>query len=84
MSELLQWSAAIIVLAAFALSQRGIWRVTSYPYLSLNFVGGAGLPAAAALSHQWDSCCWRASGPSSRGGAYRPACAASRPRVPTA
>jgi hypothetical protein len=53
MSELLQWSAAIVVLAAFALSQRGIWAVTSYSYLSLNFVGGAGLSAAAALSHQW-------------------------------
>jgi hypothetical protein len=52
-SELLQWSAAIVVLAAFALSQRGTWRVTSYPYLSLNLVGGAGLSAAAALSHQW-------------------------------
>ena len=53
MSEPLQWSAAIVVLAAFALSGRGIWRVTSYPYLSLNFVGGAGLSAAAAHSHQW-------------------------------
>jgi hypothetical protein len=30
MSELLQWSAAIVVLAAFALSQPGIWPVTSH------------------------------------------------------
>ena len=53
MSEILQWSAAIVVLVAFALSQRGSWPVTSYHYLGLNFVGGAGLSAAAALSHQW-------------------------------
>jgi hypothetical protein len=53
MSEALQWSAAIVVLVAFALSQRGVWSVTSYRYLVLNFIGGAGLSAAAALSHQW-------------------------------
>ncbi len=53
MSEALQWSAAVVVLIAFALSQRGVWRVTSYPYLLLNFTGGIGLSAAAALSHQW-------------------------------
>jgi hypothetical protein len=53
MSELLQWTAAVVVLAAFALSQRGVWQVTSYPYLILNLIGGAGLSAAAALSHQW-------------------------------
>jgi len=44
MSEILQWTAAIVVLAAFALSQRGAWPVTSYGYLGLNLVGGAGLP----------------------------------------
>jgi hypothetical protein len=53
MSEVLQWSAAVIVLVAFACSQRGIWPVTSYRYLLLNLIGGAGLSAAAALSHQW-------------------------------
>ena len=53
MSELLQWSAAIVVLAAFALSQWGVWPVTSYRYLVMNLVGGAGLSAAAAISHQW-------------------------------
>jgi hypothetical protein len=52
-SEVLQWSAAVIVLIAFALSQRGVWRVSSYPYLLMNCVGGAGLSAAAALTHQW-------------------------------
>ena len=53
MSELLQWSSAIVVLLAFALAQRGIWSVTSYRYLLLNLIGGAGLSAAAVLSHQW-------------------------------
>jgi hypothetical protein len=31
---------------------RGVWSVRSYRYLGLNFVGGWGLSAAAALSHQ--------------------------------
>jgi hypothetical protein len=53
MSEGLQWAAAIVVLAAFALSQMGSWTVRSYRYLVCNFVGGAGLSVAAALSHQW-------------------------------
>jgi hypothetical protein len=53
MSELLQWTAAIVVLAAFALSQWRVWSVLSYRYLVCNFVGGVGLSAAAALSHQW-------------------------------
>ena len=53
MSEVLQWTAAIVVLAAFALSQWGFWSVVSYRYLWFNFVGGAGLSAAAVLSHQW-------------------------------
>jgi hypothetical protein len=53
MSEVLQWTAAIVVLAAFALSQWGVWSVLSYRYLVCNFVGGAGLSAAAVLSHQW-------------------------------
>ena len=53
MSELLQWAAAIVVLVAFGLSQWGVWSVASYRYLWFNFVGGAGLSAAAALSGQW-------------------------------
>jgi hypothetical protein len=53
MSEILQWAAAIVVLIAFGLSQWGVWSVRSYRYLWFNFVGGAGLSAAAALSHQW-------------------------------
>jgi hypothetical protein len=53
MSELLQWSAAVVVLAAFALSQKGVRHVTSYPYLVLNLIGGVGLSAAAALRHLW-------------------------------
>ena len=53
MSEALQWSAAVIVLVAYALSLKGIWSVRSYRYLGFNFVGGFGLSAAAAISHQW-------------------------------
>ena len=53
MSNVLQWTAAIVVLAAFALSQWGRWSVASYRYLVCNFVGGAGLAAAAVISHQW-------------------------------
>ncbi len=53
MSEVLQWSAAVVVLLAYALSLAGVWSVQSYRYLVLNCVGGAGLSAAAVLSHQW-------------------------------
>lgn len=53
MSEALQWSAAVIVLAAYALSLRGVWSVRSYRYLASNLIGGLGLSAAAVLSHQW-------------------------------
>lgn len=53
MSEALQWTAAIVVLVAFALSQWGVWSVLSYRYLTCNLVGGAGLSVAAALSRQW-------------------------------
>jgi hypothetical protein len=53
MSEVLQWSAAILVLAAFALSQWGLWSPASYRYLVFNCVGGAGLSVAAVLTHQW-------------------------------
>jgi hypothetical protein len=53
MSEALQWAAAVVVLVAFALSQWGTWAVSSYRYLTCNFLGGAGLAVAALLSHQW-------------------------------
>ena len=53
MSEVLQWTGAVLVLAAFGLSQWGLWSVASYRYLVFNFVGGGGLAAAAVLSHTW-------------------------------
>lgn len=53
MSELLQWSGAVVVLAAFGLSQWGRWPVMSYRYLVANCVGGWALAVAALLSHQW-------------------------------
>ena len=53
MSEALQWSGAIIVLIAYALSLKGVWSVRSYRYLIFNLVGGFGLAAAAVITHQW-------------------------------
>jgi hypothetical protein len=53
MSELLQWIGAILCLVAFALSQRGIWNLSSYRYLIFNLIGGTALSVAAVLSHQW-------------------------------
>jgi hypothetical protein len=53
MSEALQWSAAVVVLLAYALSLKGVWSVRSYRYLTANLIGGFGLSAAAAISHQW-------------------------------
>ena len=53
MSEALQWSGAVVVLAAFGCSQWGRWSVVSYRYLLSNFLGGFALAAAALLSHQW-------------------------------
>ena len=52
MSEVLQWAAAIVVLAASGRSQWGLWSVLSYRYVC-NFLGGAGRSAAAVLSSQW-------------------------------
>lgn len=53
MSEVLQWTAAVVVLAAFALCQWGVWPARSYRYLVCNLIGGAGLSAAALISRQW-------------------------------
>ena len=53
MSEVLQWAGAVLVLAAFVLSQWGVWAVRSYRYLTFNFLGGGGLAASAAITHQW-------------------------------
>jgi hypothetical protein len=53
MSEALQWTAAVVVLAAYSLSLMGVWSVLSYRYLAFNLTGGFGLCAAAAISHQW-------------------------------
>ena len=53
MSEALQWTGAVVVLAAYALSLMGVWSVLSYRYLTFNLVGGFGLSGAAVISHQW-------------------------------
>ena len=56
MSEALQWSAAVVVLLAYALSLTGVWQVSSYRYLAFNLVGGAGLSAAAAMQPPMGVC----------------------------
>jgi hypothetical protein len=53
MSKVVQWTAAIVVLAAFALCQWGRSPAWSYRYLLGNLIGGAGLSAPAFLSRQW-------------------------------
>ena len=53
MSEVLQWVGAVLVLAAFTLSQWGVWSVRSYRYLTFNFIGGGGLAVAAVITRQW-------------------------------
>jgi cbb3-type cytochrome oxidase subunit 3 len=53
MSQLVQVLGSLLVLAAFAASQRGALSTTSRPYLLLNLVGSAILGVLAALGHQW-------------------------------
>jgi hypothetical protein len=52
-SVALQWAAAVLVLAAFGAAQFGYLSPVSHAYLLANLLGGAGLAAAAALTHQW-------------------------------
>jgi hypothetical protein len=67
MSEALRWTAAVVVLVAYALSLMGVCVVGSLlRYLASNLIGGFGLPAAAVISHQWGLCSSRAFGGGSR------------------
>ena len=49
----LQWLGAAGVLAAFALSQRGIWSIDGPPYLTTNLAAGVSLLVAAVLTSHW-------------------------------
>ena len=53
MSQLVQVLGSLLVLAAFAASQRGVLSTTSRPYLLLNLAGSAILGTLALLGQQW-------------------------------
>ena len=53
MDQLVQVLGSLLILAAFAASQRGSLSPTSVPYLALNLVGSAILAVLAAHERQW-------------------------------
>ncbi len=53
MSQLVQILGSLLVLAAFALGQRGILDQKSARYLLLNLVGSAVLAVEAFVGEQW-------------------------------
>ena len=53
MSQLVQILGSLLVLAGFALAQRGILDQKSRSYLVLNLVGSAVLAVEAVLEQQW-------------------------------
>ncbi len=53
MSQFVQIVGSLLVLAGFALSQRGVLDQKSLRYLTLNLVGSAVLTVEAVLEQQW-------------------------------
>lgn len=53
MSQFIQVVGSLLVLAGFALAQRGILDQKSLRYLVLNLVGSTVLSVEAVLEHQW-------------------------------
>ena len=53
MSQFVQIVGSLLVLAGFALAQRGILDQKSRGYLTLNLVGSAVLTVEAVLEQQW-------------------------------
>ena len=53
MSQAIQVAGSLLVLAGFALAQRGTLDPKSRTYLLLNLVGSAVLAVEAALGRQW-------------------------------
>ena len=53
MDSVVQAVAALVVLAAFALSQARVLRTDSRPYLAMNVVGASVLAVDAYLQAQW-------------------------------
>ena len=48
-----QVAGALLILAAYALAQAGVWSPTSYHYLLPNLVGASLLTVDAYHQHQW-------------------------------
>jgi hypothetical protein len=53
MNQLIQVCGSLLVLAAFALTQRGVLDQKSRPYLVMNVVGAAILALQGLLLRQW-------------------------------
>lgn len=53
MSQVVQVVGSLLVLAGFALAQRGVLDQKSLTYLVLNLVGSAILAGGAAVERQW-------------------------------
>ena len=53
MSQLIQITGSLLVLAGFALSQRGVVSPKSLSYLILNLVGSGVLAVEAVVEQQW-------------------------------
>ncbi|MGI8417860.1 MAG: CBU_0592 family membrane protein [Nakamurella sp.] len=53
MTQLIQVAGSLLVLAGFALAQRGVLDLKSVRYLTLNLVGSSILTVEAVLERQW-------------------------------
>jgi len=53
MSQVVQVTGAVVILAAFAAAQAGRLDIRSRPYLALNLVGAAALAVDAWRERQW-------------------------------
>ena len=51
--QIVQIAGALLILAGFLLSQRGVLDARSYPYLLLNLIGGAILATLAYGQGRW-------------------------------
>lgn len=53
MTQLIQVVGSLLVLAGFALAQRGVLDLKSVRYLTLNLIGSAILAVEAVIERQW-------------------------------
>ena len=66
MAQAIQIAGAVAILAGLVFAQLQVVDVRSWSYLWLNAVGAGVLSVAAWHERQWDSCCSKACGRSSR------------------